>query len=262
MAGTSLIYPGEHIIREDDEIITPVGQSTGLTLGFRTSAYGEMAGVPAFPKELVMSRDEQIDRIKDAAANKTQLSTRIRNAGLPCKDQGQTNYCWVNAPTHCVEIVRLLNNLPMRILSPASAGGPIKNFRNVGGWGEEALLWIIEHGLNTVEDWPANSQNSKLWTPENKAKALENRVTEWWELVPRNLDQLVSVLLLGFPVAVGYNWWGHEVTAIEAVIVDGQICIRIRNSWGMSWGDQGFSILSGNKMLPDDAVTARVVTAA
>jgi hypothetical protein len=263
MAGSSLIYEKELIIREEDEVITPVGKETGLTLGLRSTPYGQMASAPPFPRELVMSKDEQLDRIKDLdrSSGSTRLSKRIITAGLPCPDQASTNYCWINAPTHCVEIMRLLHNLPMQILSPASAGARIKNFRNVGGWGEEGLQFIVENGLCPVELWPANAIDRKYDTPANREAAKKFRVTEWWELVPRDMDQLVSVLLMGFPVAVGYNWWGHEVTAIEPVIIDGQICIRIRNSWGMSWGDKGFSILQGKKMFADDAVVARVTMA-
>ena len=76
------------------------------------------------------------------------------------------------------------------------------------------------------------------------------------------MAQLISCLLRRIPVAVGYDWWGHEVTAVDAIWLDGTVAIRIRNSWGMSWGNKGFSVLQGNKMIPADAVCARVAVAA
>lgn len=260
----SKLYPGEFVIDENspDQLVkTPEGKSTGLRLGLRSTPFGQMHGSTAFPAELLIPRSDWQAWIQDAEQSQTRISDICLAAGLPCKDQGQTNYCWINAPTHCVEIIRVVQNQGMVILSPASAGGPIKKFRNDGGWGEEGLRWIVDHGLCPVDLWPANAISKSYYTEANRQVALNYRVTEWFELVPRNLDQLVSCLLRRIPVAVGYNWWGHEVTACDAVWMDGTVSIRIRNSWGMSWGSQGFGILSGNKMLPDDAVAPRVAIA-
>ncbi len=259
---SSVLFKDELIINDAYEVETPPMQSTGLKLALRTTAFGAIPSAPPFPSSMIIPKNDRQGWIEDAEKNKSRTSDVIIASGLPCKDQGQTNYCWINAPTHCVEITRVLQNQPMVILSPASAGGPIKQFRNVGGWGEEGLEWIVQHGLVPVDHWPANSIDSRLYTEANKQLALDYRVTEWWELQPRNMDELISCLLHRIPVAVGYNWWGHEVTAIDCVWLDGEIAIRIRNSWGMSWGDKGFSILQGNKMIPDDAVCARVTVAA
>jgi C1A family cysteine protease len=44
--------------------------------------------------------------------------------------------------------------------------------------------------------------------------------------------------------------------------LDGTHAIRIRNSWGMGWGSQGYGILQGAKMRADDAVSPRSAIAA
>lgn len=262
---STLIHKDELIINDEFEVETPADQSTGLHLAMRTTPYGEISAAPPFPSELIIPPSEYQPRIQEMTELKTFLSQRILNFNLPCKDQQQTNYCWINAPTHCVEITRLTQNQPMVILSPASAGAQIKNFKNVGGWGQEGLEWIVEHGLYPVDMWPANANSPsdrKYMTAAGKAAALDYRVTEWWELRPKNMAQLISCLLRRIPVAVGYDWWGHEVTAVDAIWLDGTVAIRIRNSWGMSWGNKGFSVLQGNKMIPADAVCARVAVAA
>lgn len=162
--------------------------------------------------------------------------------------------CWCNAPTHCIEILRVQQNEPMVILSPASVACPQTNFKNVGGWGKNALLQIIGHGAVPVDNWPANAIDRKYATKDNAALAMNYRVVKWADLTPRNTPQLISLLLRDIPVAVAYNWWGHEVTAYDAVWVNGQIGVRDRNSWGMSYGHLGFFVLQGSKMLADDAV--------
>ena len=266
MGFTSQLYPGELVIEgTTPETVTnaPAGFSTGLKLGMRTTPYGQMYGTEAFPQGLVIPRSEWQARIQEMEERKSRISDISLQAGLPCKDQNGTNYCWINAPTHCVEILRVMQNQPMVILSPASAGAQIKQGQNVGGWGEEGLRWIVDHGLAPVAQWPANQiSNWQSLAQQTKTISLDYRVTEWWELQPRNLDQLISCLLLRIPVAVGYNWWSHEVTACDPVWLNGQAAIRIRNSWSMTWGEQGFSVLTGSRALPDDAVAPRVAVAA
>lgn len=265
MGFTSKLYPKEIIIDDttpEHVYATPPGYSRGLELGRRTTPFGAMRASIPFPQELLIPESEWEARIKEREERKTRLSDLVDQAGLPCKDQNGTNYCWINAPVHCIEIMRVVQNQRPVILSPASCGAPIKNFRNVGGWGEEGLAWIAEHGVCPVEKWPANAIDRRYYTEDNKTLARRYRCTEWMELRPRNHAEMVSCLLLGFPVACGFNWWSHETTAYEPVWLDGEFGIRHRNSWGMNYGDRGYFVLRGSKKLADDAVSPRVVTAA
>lgn len=265
MAFTSQLYPGEPIYHDGTPLESsesPSGHSKGLKLSLRTTAFGAIPNAQPFPADLLIPRSEWQSRIQEMEERKSRISDISIQAGLPCKDQDGTNYCWINAPVHCVEIVRVVQNQDMVLLSPASCGGPIKDFRNDGGWGEEGLRYIVEHGIVPVSQWPANAIDSHYWTDANRNLALNYRVTEWWECRPRNLDEMVSLLMRRIPGAVGYNWWSHEVTACEPVWLDGTVALRIRNSWGMGWGSQGFGILQGSRMLADDLVAPRVALAA
>ena len=144
-------------------------------------------------------------------------------------------------------------NQPLVRLSPASVAAPIKRFANRGGWGRDAIRWLADRGAVPVGSWPANSREQKYYNDSNRELAKNYMVREWVECQPRNLSQMVSLLLRGIPLAAGYNWWGHEVTLTEAIWLDGEVAIRFRNSWG-NWGDYGFGIVRGSKMLADDLV--------
>lgn len=268
MAFSSQLYPGEEIYDDDtpeERFQPPEGQGRGLRLEMRSTPFGEMPSAPPFPSELLIPRSEWQSRIQEMEERKTRTSDMIIRDGLPCKNQQQTSYCWINAPTHCVEILRAIQNEEMVILSPASCGAKIKNFKNQGGWGEEGLEYIVQHGVVPVSMWPANAIERQYDRPEAWEEAKKYRVTEWMELRPRNLDEQVSVLLRRIPAAVGQNHWGHEVTHCDAVWLDGEAAIRGRNSWGMEWpnpGAMGFFIQRGSKMLADDIVCPRVAMAA
>jgi hypothetical protein len=213
-----------------------------------------------FPKELLIPRSEWKPRIQEMEETKSRLSDQIRLAKLPHKDQARTNFCWGNAPVHCVEIDRLVANQETVILSPASVCAKIKNYRNVGGWGKEALDYIIKYGIAPVDLWPANAIDPKYDNVESKRHREKYKVVEWFECIPRNLDQMVSMLLRRKPGAAGLNWWSHEVTYCDPMWLDGDIAIRARNSWE-GYGDFGFFTLQGSKMLADDLVFPSTVLA-
>lgn len=269
MSFTSTFHPDEIVIDDDTpdnhpSILVPDGQSTGLRFGMRSTPFGAISGAPPFPTELIIPRSEWQARIQEQEASKSRLSDIIIQSGLPCKNQEQTNFCWANAPTHCVEILQVKQNGKVVILSPASVACPINGFKNQGGWGEQALERIISDGASPISLWPANAIDRKYYTDAEKGAAAEFKVTEWWEIQPRNLDQYISCLLLGFPCACGYNWQGHETCGVDAVWVNGAIGTRNRNSWSMDWpskGAGGWYILQGTKMYPDDCVSPRSVMA-
>jgi hypothetical protein len=265
MGFQSQLLPGERVYDDShgmEHFEPPAGQGRGLQLHRRTVGFGAGRNAPPFPSSLLIPRDEWKDRIAEAEATKSRLSDLVTQAGLPCKNQEQTNYCWVNAPTHCAEIARLLQNEPPVVLSPASVGAPVKDYANEGGWGQEALDYAAEHGWAPVALWPANAISSQFDTDASRAARASYRQELWYELRPRNLDDLISALLRRMAVAAGLNWWSHEVTFADPVWVNDDIAVRMRNSWGMNWpsaGAGGWSILSGSKMLPDDAVTPVVM---
>jgi hypothetical protein len=144
-------------------------------------------------------------------------------------------------------------------LSPASVGAPIKNFRNNGGWGTEGLAYIATHGLVPASLWPCNAIDRKYDTPAANAERGSYRVTEWDDMAP-NRAHMFSQVLNGHPVAIGLNWWSHEVTALAIVWEDNGWSLIFANSWGTDYGVDGFGKLRGSKQVPDDACSPRVVT--
>jgi len=208
--------------------------------------------LPTIPRYEWTDRIEALDKTDGWPKDSKFLS------GFDSLNQGNTNYCWINAPIQGMHYARASVGLKHIPLSPASVGAKIKNFRNVGGWGSEGLEYLIKHGAVPQSLWPANAIDRRYDTPEADAARADYMATEWWEMRNRDFSQLVSSLIYGFAVPIGLNWWSHEVLACRVYAVGSdEYEIDIDNSWGTNWGDNGHGRLSQSKATADDQLAIR-----
>jgi len=244
------LFNGEPLI-EDDTRLDDINQE--FSLGMRTDPEpqvfrGLKARIP-FAGKLVPRSDWRAI-ITEMEDRKTRLSDIVSEHGIPHKDQASTNYCWANGVVHAVEILRCVAGQKYVSLSPASVAAPIRNYTNEGGWGVEALEYITKYGVVPSSLWGDNRIDKALDNSTTRAVRSLYMVPEWWNLAPRNLDQLITCLINRKPVPVGFNWWGHLVVAVDPVWLNGTVGIRIRNSW-KNWGNNGYGIIQGTRMYPD-----------
>lgn len=207
-------------------------------------------------------RNELSGRIKDTGSALRKLSAF---AGIRCKDQASTNYCHANSPALAIEILRAVQGESHVELSPGSIGGPVTGYRNDGAVIEDDLRQVVEFGAATVDFVPANQISKSGWKPGAVENAALHKVTQWWDLGnkdDRMFLRCATLVLQGIPVCVGYNWWSHAVTLTGLVeISSGKFGFEFRNSWGASYGDDGYGILAEGKGTPDSAYAPRQATA-
>ena len=203
--------------------------------------FSQLLEVPLIP------RDEWDDRIREGEKNGT-TEDYIRQSRMKVLNQQNTSYCWAFATVFAFMVVRLIETLTEERMSGASVAAPVKNFANVGGWGYQALDYMAKHGVNLIADWPETSRNRAYYNAENREKAKQNLVLEYYRL--DSWDEVMSCLLCGVVVSGGHDWWRHQVLHVTPMLGERT---KIGNSWGTGWSDEGWGILEGRRRIPDGA---------
>lgn len=179
-------------------------------------------------------RSEWRDEIERQTREKCRLTDLWYHYKVILLNQANTNYCWVNAPAGCIMLKWAMMGNGVLSLSPASAGGPISGYRNVGGYGAQALKWGAENGYCATDLWPANAIQRSYYTEEAKANAKLHRFLDWEETDIGAFDQLVELVLYRHePCFIGVPKWGHEVEVTEILALpNGKFGVAGPNSWG------------------------------
>lgn len=220
------------------------------------------------PNQLALiPRSEWSARIKEGNETKSFISHVLLRHRIPSLDQGPNGYCWGHSTVGCVQAVRALQNQPYIPLSAYAVCATIKRGVNEGGWCGLSAKFLRERGVPSQELWPQGDRNYRKYDrPEVWANAGLHKVTEEWvdlarDVYEQNLtfDAVMTCLLNRVPVAGDFNWWAHSVLLCDPVEVEpGSFGIRLRNSWGDGWGEQGFGVLRGQRAVTDGALAIRV----
>jgi hypothetical protein len=267
MAFVSSLPNGTVIInsRNWSDHARPMGVTGVSTSGYmrrdrREHPTASAVGARRMPRELLIPREEWKERIEERERKGLRLYERLRAARVRWLNQSPSWYCWCYAVTHMCMAKLIAQNEPYRTLSPESVAGPIKNYRKQGGWGSQALAYIIKNGIADTNAWPWESHkqaNNRRYFDGSRENAALTKADESWDL--ETLEEKVSCLLRDIPVASGYSHMGHEMCSIEPVWVNGQIgCIDL-DSYARN-GQFNTKTLVGRKMVGNDMVCVRSIT--
>jgi len=200
------------------------------------------------------SKSEIIAQIKQRDEERSGLRHILGPQGMniPVKDQGPILYCWIYSTVDTQQIMSATQGDGYVALSATAAGTMITGGRNRGGYGAEAIEFLAQHGTCLESEWREHQINLRLRTPAVLESCKRHRLEQWGELPRGDLNQLATAVLLNIPVTIGLNWWGHQVTIIDVVLLAGGVIgFVFRNSWGTRWGDNGYGVLTPEKARGD-----------
>lgn len=226
-------------------------------LGHDTRAYSKPFAdvVPVIP------RNEWSHLIKEQKAQKRRVSDFQK---FKSHDQNGLPSCWRNGPAHAATTARVMQGLPLAYISACSLCPDISP--RVGGYEGNAIKSLVEIGGATQDVWSNNDTNMALTrTPAVIESRKHHHALEVYEC--EGFDEFATACLLGFPIAVAFNWWSHVISGGDLVEIEaGSYGICYRNNWSDSYGEKndygfgGYVLFREGKGTPDSGWAIRQVT--
>jgi hypothetical protein len=242
-------------INDDTPITTPNNLPGLIPRDYQEVPLGSMPYCVPFSAEFPIIPEAEWPARIEAMQGK---QIRYLYTGTPAEDyQNGLPYCWTFSLSQDIKATRDRDVLPHVDLLAESMGGSV-NWRSSGNYCGAAIKWAAERGMCDRSFSPTRyNLRPSTWRSGWEQEALNHRVTEFWELGKINMRQEVcTALLLGFSVYVGLNWAGHAMSFQELLLKNGKYSIWTPNTHGdgQDW------LLTGSKMIPDEAYVVRTTT--
>ena len=195
----------------------------------------------------------------------------------PVKNQEKCGSCWAFSTTSAVETFMRINNFTVDRLSEQElVDCSIDNNGCSGGIMHKAMDYIIDQkGLHSNTDYPYNAVDNNCTNLNNVEKVVGSNITKYEFIIPKSpLDMMISVSKN--PIAIGLdanNFYfrfyktgvidvpsNFSKTLNHAVLLVGYDYDEkgfywiIQNSWGNTWGDNGYCKLRVKDNLDSEGV--------
>lgn len=181
----------------------------------------------------------------------------------PVKNQGKCGSCWAFSTASSVEtFMRIKNYTVDRLSEQELVDCSIENNGCSGGIMHKALDYIIKNkGLHANKDYPYNGKDNNCTKLAEIPKITGSNISDYEFIIPKSpLDIMISVSKS--PIALGLdanNFYfrfykegvidvpsnfsktlNHAVLLVGYDYDDSGFYWIIQNSWGETWGDNGF----------------------
>ena len=208
-----------------------------------------------------MQQTRERDEVVLPKSTASSVDWRDKGAVTPVKNQGQCGSCWSFSTTgsvegaHAIASGKLVSLSEQQLMDCSTAEG---NHGCNGGLMDYAFEYIIKNGgLDTESDYPYTARDGSCQSAKQAKHAAS--ITSYKDVTKDSDAQMQSAVDLG-PVSVaieadqsGFQMYKSGVfsgpcgTNLDhGVLVVGYTAQYwiVKNSWGSTWGDQGYIMMS------------------
>jgi len=269
-------YPTEEVFdrfntfKANLEMITAHNNgSSGWKMGINQFADLTTAEFKAYlglkPRDNAYIRSQNVEQLSGVVSN--DIDWVSKGAVTPVKDQAQCGSCWAFSTTGSVEGAVFVNSGRLTSVSEqqlVDCAGSSGNQGCNGGLMDDAFNWIVSHhGIGSEASYPYTARDGTCRdVPSVSTISGYKDVTQGSEadLMTVLNQQPVSIAIEADQSSFQFYKSGvftgpcgqqldHGVLLVGSGTDGGQQYWRVKNSWGPSWGDQGFiRMIRGSNM--------------
>uniref|UniRef100_A0A2P2KWT8 Uncharacterized protein n=1 Tax=Rhizophora mucronata TaxID=61149 RepID=A0A2P2KWT8_RHIMU len=215
-------------------------------------------------KRLSRSTDRYAPRVGDSLPDS--IDWRTKGAVSAVKDQGSCGSCWAFSAVAAVEGINAIVTGDMIMLSEQELVDCDTSYNEGcnGGLMDYAFEFIINNGgIDSEEDYPYLGRDGRCDPYRRNAKVV---TIDDYDDVPVNNEQALKNAVAQQPVSVAIEAKGrafqfyvsgiftgkcgtqldHGVTAVGYGTENGKDYWIVKNSWGSSWGEEGYIRMERN----------------
>ncbi|XP_075463689.1 cathepsin S-like [Ascaphus truei] len=197
------------------------------------------------------------------------MDWRTKGCVTTVKNQGSCGSCWAFSSIGALECQMKLKKGKLVSLSPQNLVDCSRNYGNhgcQGGYMTAAFKYIITNGIESESTYPYQGKEGKChYNPARKAASCTN----YWQIPYGNEEMLKQAVGKNGPVSVAIDATGktfflykrgvyydpqcsstkinHAVVVIGYGVDKGVDYWLVKNSWGTSFGDQGYIRMARNR---------------